>query len=135
MTINDSNIILNRITEQLSLEEDIVLAIAFGSLVAEGLRPDSDVDIAILTREPLTSQRRETLIRLLAGITGRAVDLIDLRSTGVALMRPVVRYGKRLVCRDRRAYSDLVSRMIMDAADFLPYRQRLLKERRKTWIH
>ncbi len=93
-----------------------------------------DVDIAILTQQPLNTQRRQELICLLADITGRPVDLVNLRTAGVIVMRSLLKHGKRLVCKDRRAYDSLVSRMLVDVADFLPYHQRLLKERRKAWI-
>ena len=134
MAIGYNEGVLERLAERLSLDEDIVIAIAFGSIVTGGLRPDSDVDIAILTQQPLNTQRRQELICLLADITGRPVDLVNLRTAGVILMRSLLKHGKRLVCKDRRAYDSLVSRMLVDVADFLPYHQRLLKERRKAWI-
>lgn len=134
MAIENNEGVLERLAERLSLDEDIVIAIAFGSIVTGGLRPDSDVDIAILTQQPLNTQRRRELICLLADITGRPVDLVNLRTAGVMVMRSLLKHGKRLVCKDRRAYDSLVSRMLVDVADFLPYHQRLLKERRKAWI-
>ena len=134
MAIENNEGVLERLAERLSLDEDIVIAIAFGSIVTGGLRPDSDVDIAILTQQPLNTQRRQELICLLANITGRPVDLVNLRTAGVIVMRSLLKHGKRLVCKDRRAYDSLVSRMLVDVADFLPYHQRLLKERRKAWI-
>jgi len=134
MAIENNEGVLERLAERLSLDEDIVIAIAFGSIVTGGLRPDSDVDIAILTQQPLNTQRRQELICLLADITGRPVDLVNLRTAGVTVMRSLLKHGKRLVCKDRRAYDSLVSRMLVDVADFLPYHQRLLKERRKAWI-
>ena len=134
MAIENNEGVLERLAERLSLDEDIVIAIAFGSIVTGGLRPDSDVDIAILTQQSLNTQRRQELICLLADITGRPVDLVNLRTAGVMVMRSLLKHGKRLVCKDRRAYDSLVSRMLVDVADFLPYHQRLLKERRNAWI-
>lgn len=135
MTAADKNSVLKQVGDLLYRDDDIVLAIAFGSLATDDMRPDSDMDIAVLTRKPLTRQRRESLIRSLACISGRAIDLVDLDNAGVVLLRSILRNGKRLVCKSPRAPGDLVFRMIMDGADFLPYRQRLLEERRKAWIH
>lgn len=125
---------LQRLAQQLDAEPDIVIAIVFGSMATGHLHPDSDLDIAILAPEPLDASRRQALIRLVADASGRAVDLVDLRTAGVLLMRSVLCQGRRLVCKDRRAYDLLVSRMLVDTADFLPYRQRIMEERRKAWI-
>ncbi|MEX0872670.1 MAG: nucleotidyltransferase domain-containing protein, partial [Aquisalimonadaceae bacterium] len=129
----DENL-LDHIGKRLAAEDDIVIAIAFGSVATGNARPDSDADIAVLTSDPLGTQRRMELISLLADVTGRAVDLVDLRIAGVPITRSALSKGKRLVCKDKGAYADLMSRMLADAADFLPYRQRMLRERRNAWI-
>lgn len=126
--------LLTRISERLQSEGDIVVAIAFGSAAGGGLRPDSDLDIAVLGRQPLSAGRRRELISLLADISGRPVDLIDLRTSGIAVTKAALSKGKRLVCRDRSALASLISRMLLDTADFLPYRERILRERRASWI-
>ncbi|HLF10568.1 MAG TPA: nucleotidyltransferase domain-containing protein [Gammaproteobacteria bacterium] len=126
---------MRQVADLLSADEDIVLAIVFGSAVSGKLRPDSDVDIAILTRAPLVATRRRELNALLARATGRPVDLVDLRTAGVVVTRAALRQGTRVVCRDRRALADLLSKTLLDAADFLPYRERILSERRQAWIH
>ncbi len=41
--------------------------------------------------------------------------------------------GKRLVGANRD-YAELLTRHLFDQADFLPYRERLLAERRKAWM-
>lgn len=125
---------LDRLRERLAAEPDVVLAIAFGSVSGGTSRVDSDFDLAVLTNTPLAAGRRQDLIRLAADITGRPVDLVDLRTAGVPVLRSALREGRRLVCRDRRAWEQLVSRMLADTEDFLPYRERMLKERRAAWI-
>jgi hypothetical protein len=62
------------------------------------------------------------------------VDLVDLRTSGVVVTRAALTQGKRLICKDRAALASLLSRTLLDVADFLPYRQRILAERRETWI-
>ena len=124
---------VDEITDFLSSQKDIVVGIAFGSVVAGQARADSDIDIAVLGLKPLSADRKAELIRALAALTGRPVDLIDLRTAGVAVRRAAIRGGRRLICRDRRAYDALVSKMVTDAEDFLPYRQRMLRERLAAW--
>lgn len=125
---------LHDLRDALRGEADVVLAIVFGSLASGGAGFESDVDLAVLTEQALDSERREALIRIAAATTGRAVDLIDLRETGVPLLRSVLRDGRTLFCRDRSARDRLVSRMLADVEDFLPLREHILRERRQRWI-
>lgn len=126
--------ILDRVRDALAAQADVRVAIAFGSSAVGDAGPDSDSDIAVLGTRALDAARRRELIRLVADITGRPVDLVDLRTAGVPLLRSVLRHGRQLVRNDRSAYDQLVTRMLVDAEDFLPYRERMLRERRAAWI-
>jgi predicted nucleotidyltransferase len=126
--------LIDALARQLAARDDVILAIAFGSIVSGMLRPDSDVDIAVLTDPPLTVERNLALISELAATAGRPIDLVDLKTAGVPVTREVLARGRRLVCRDEGALADVLSRMLIDAADFLPLRQRILRERREAWI-
>jgi hypothetical protein len=123
MNSGNNKATLKLIAERLSAEDDVLLALAFGSLIAGTARADSD--------RPGYRRCYPTTTRLPAA---DAVDLVDMGTAGVTLMRSILGRGKRLVCKDRCAYDNLVSRMLGGVADFLPYRQRLLRERRKAWI-
>ncbi len=131
--VRDSNG-LRTLTEALAAESDVLLAIAFGSLAQGSAGFESDADVAVLGERPLDSERRTALTRVVAEATGRPVDLLDLRVTGVPLLRTILREGTTLVCRDRAARDRLTSRMLADVEDFLPLRERLLRERRQRWI-
>jgi len=115
-------------------DEDVELAMIFGSAVDRGLRADSDVDVAVLTRSPLTAERKGAIIRVVAELTGRPVDLVDLRSAGVAVTSQILRHGRRLFERRPSVFPALLSRTLADVVDFLPYRERILRERRRAWI-
>jgi uncharacterized protein len=125
---------LQQLTDLMSGQEDVDLAIVFGSVATGTARRDSDVDVAVLTREPMSSARKQSLTFAIATATGRPVDLVDLRTAGVHLTSVVLRTGKRMVCRKPRLWAELLARNLIDAADFLPYRERLMTERRQTWI-
>jgi predicted nucleotidyltransferase len=123
-----------RLTDLLASDADIELAILFGSVATGRPRSNSDVDVALLTRGPLDADRKRALTASIAAVTGRPVDLVDLKAAGVELVGIVLRTGRRLLCREPRLWADLVARNLVDAADFLPYRERLLTERRQAWI-
>lgn len=49
------------------------------------------------------------------------------------MLGQVLRHGKRLQGTDE-AYAQLLSRHLLDAADFMPYVDRILGTRRQAWI-
>lgn len=111
----------------------LVLVLVFGS-VASGLqRADSDLDIAVAAKQELTADQKMDIIAALAEQTGRPVDLIDLKVAGVPLLGQIIRHGRRLLGSDRE-YAQLMSRYLFEQADFMPYRNRVLEERRAAWI-
>ncbi len=111
----------------------LVLALVFGS-VAEGReRADSDLDIAVAADKPLTAVEKMNIISALAEQTGRPVDLIDLSGVAEPLLGQIVRHGRRLLGSDG-AYGNLISKHLFEQADFMPYRNRVLAERRAAWI-
>lgn len=120
------------ITEVLDNYAEVKLAILFGSLALGTATADSDLDLAVLAEKPLTTEMRIELIADLADRLGRPVDLIDLQTVGEPLLGEVLK-GRRILGDDTR-YAQLITRHLFDAADFLPYRQRILAERRARWI-
>lgn len=122
------------IAEALASDPALGFAILFGSSATGRARPSSDLDIAVWANAPLGAQHKQALIARLAELSGRPVDLVDLRDAGVLVTREVLTRGRLLFCRDANAYAALATRMVVDAADFLPYVERLLRERRNAWI-
>lgn len=117
----------------LSRHPEIDLAVLFGSLAAGTARSDSDVDLAVAAAAPLSYEARMALIGDLAEQLGRPVDLIDLATVGEPLLGQILSRGRRLLGSDER-YARLMARHLFDNADFTPYRNRILAERRQAWI-
>ena len=67
-------------------------------------------------------------------LTGRPVDIIDLSTAGPLVGQQVLRHGQLLVRRNTNELGDFISRTIIDAADFLPLRNRAIRERLDRWI-
>jgi len=112
---------------------DIELAILFGSMATGFPTKKSDVDLAIKLSRPITAQEKKELIEQVALLTGRAVDLVDLNIVGEPLLGQILKYGKRLSGSDA-AYADIGLKHVYAQADFVPYIQRTLKERRQQWL-
>jgi len=109
------------------------LAILFGSHATGRATPRSDLDLAVQMSAPLTAHEKIALVEKLAEATGLPIDLIDLERAGEPLLGQILKHGIRLLGSDE-AYAALLTRHVFDAADFLPYRDRILSERRLAWI-
>ncbi len=128
-----SRAIDEQLREVLTHFPQITLAVLFGSVAAGNQRENSDLDIAVAAKRVLTAQEQITLISALAEQIGRPVDLIDLNTVTEPLLGQIVRHGRRILGSDTM-YGDLIARHLIEQADFMPYRTRILAERRVAWI-
>ena len=119
--------------EVLTQFPQVSLAILFGSVALGRQRPDSDLDIAIAANHPLSADEKMAIISTLAERIGRPIDLIDLGVAAEPLLGQVVRHGRRILGSDTQ-YGELIRRHLFEQADFMPYRNRILAERRQAWI-
>lgn len=131
-TLPRQNQLMTLIRERLEHFPWVRLAIVFGSLGAGKGEPDSDLDIAVMADIPMDVEMKLNLIRDLAQVVNRPVDLIDLRNAGEPLLGEILTGGRRILGTDVE-FANLLSRHLLDAADFLPYRERILRERRVAW--
>ncbi len=109
------------------------LAVLYGSVAQGAAGPESDLDLAVMGERPLSAGETVALVRALAHATGRPVDLVDLRTVHGALLAEVLRTGTRLYEADPTVYPSVLRRHLFDEADFRPYRDRILAERRRAW--
>jgi predicted nucleotidyltransferase len=110
---------------------EINAAYVFGSVAKGSAKPDSDLDIAVQSEKPLTTEQYIALVEDLALTTGRPIDLIDLKMAGEPLLGEILQ-GQRLVGSDAD-HAELIKRHLFDSADFLPYVERMLAERKLRW--
>ena len=112
---------------------NVSLAIIFGSVAAGRPRADSDLDIAVGADKPISMPERIAIIQTLAEVTGRPIDLIDLAAVTEPLLGQILKHGRRVLGSDT-SYGKLISRHLVDQADFMPLIYRMLAERRMAWI-
>ena len=75
------------------------LVVRFGSSVAGRMRPDSDIDIAVLGERELTLEERGRVLARLAqrhGFPEDRIDLVDLRAASPLLLHEVAENGDLL---------------------------------------
>ncbi|MBK8754223.1 MAG: nucleotidyltransferase domain-containing protein [Candidatus Competibacteraceae bacterium] len=123
----------DRIRQILERHSYILLAILFGSLARNTEGVDSDIDLAVSADRPLSINEKMQLIMDIAEVIGRPVDLIDLFTVGEPLLGQIITGGRRIVGSDSR-YASILIKHLFNQADFMPYRRRILQERRRAWI-
>jgi len=133
MKIESAPILKQAILGAIIMQPSIRLVILFGSLAVGKGHAESDLDLAVDAGRRLTAGEKMALISELAGRTGRPVDLVDIRAIGEPLLGQILRHGKRILGSDTH-YANLIRRHLFDQADYLPYRNRILAERRQLWI-
>ncbi len=112
----------------------IRLAILFGSVGRQDSDPESDLDVAVAMDKPLSPTDKMELIEELSQFGGRPVDLIDLQTAGGLILHRALTTGRLLLCTDRTLYAEIIKKMLFNQADFMPYRRRILAQRRSAWI-
>lgn len=127
--------IIERIKEILNQQPELEIAILYGSAVNGKMRPDSDVDIAVLFNQPLNTSQKLTLASQLEKQLNRSIDLTDLSNLNGTILKQVLSKGVVLIENDKDAKEKLISKMIYNQADMMPYVIRTLKERQKRFLH
>lgn len=123
---------INTSVEQ-ELGDAVRLIVVFGSCARGRARPDSDLDIAVDAGAVMTARQHLSLVGALAELTGRPVDLVDLRTVGEPLLGQILQHGQRISGSDE-VHAQYLTRHLIDLADFVPLQQRILEERRQAWI-
>jgi predicted nucleotidyltransferase len=126
------NTLDKQLTRILSQYPRIELAILFGSQATGDVTPESDIDLALLTDTPISSNLKLELIEMIGSRFGRPVDIVDLYSAAEPILGQVFK-GKRLL-GDDATYARLLTKHLINTADFVPLQQRILNERRDAWI-
>ena len=120
-----------RLIRTLRRYPNIRLAILFGSRAGGDVRSDSDIDLALLADEPLSGTTVLELMEAISGEFGCPVDIVGLYYVPQPITGQVFK-GIRLL-GDNRTYAELLTRHLIDSADFQPLRQRTLAERQAAW--
>ena len=121
------------IRQVLKKHPQIILAVLFGSLARDTAGIDSDIDLAVSAGKPLDVNEKMQLIMDLAESIGRPVDLVDFMTIGEPLLGQIIKGGRK-VLGDDSLYALMLSKHLFNQADFMPYRNRILRERRLAWI-
>ena len=99
----------------------------FGSQAKGTARPDSDIDLAVLARDPIPNLRRFELAQELAVHLHRDVDLVDLRNASTVMRMQVLSTGTCLDTQDESARREFEMYAYSDYARLNEERREILK--------
>ena len=114
---------------------DIKLCIVFGSTAAGKASFDSDLDIAVAAEQPLSGGKCLELIEELSAATNREIDLVDLMTATGPISKQALSTGVVVQNLNKSLYAGIISRMLFNQADMMPYYERILRERRRRFIN
>ncbi|MCE3222384.1 MAG: putative Nucleotidyltransferase [Nitrospira sp.] len=103
---------------------NVIAIYQFGSQAHGTARPTSDLDVAVLARDPIPAEQRFHLAQDLAAQLHRDVDLLDLRTASTVMRMQVLATGQCLETRDDQAKAEFEMYAYADYA-------RLNEERRE----
>lgn len=124
--------LVKKLTRLLSGYPQFRLAILFGSQATGDITGESDIDLALLSDIPISSGLKLELVEMIGARFGRPVDIVDLYYAAEPILGQVFK-GKRLL-GDDATYARLLTKHLINTADFSPLQQRILDERRNAWI-
>lgn len=103
----------------------------FGSQAKGTALPDSDIDLAVLARDPIPNIRRFEIAQELAAQLHRDVDLVDLRTASTVMRMQVLSTGTCLAGPDDPARREFEMYAYADYARLNEERREILNDVRK----
>ncbi len=110
---------------------DLIAVYQFGSAGTPAMRPDSDLDLAVLNAHPEDPVAVWELAQRIAEVVGRDVDLVDLRRASTVMAAHVVSEGQRLLCTDAEQRAAFEAYTLSDYARLNEERRGILEDIRK----
>ncbi|NOX92196.1 MAG: nucleotidyltransferase domain-containing protein [Gammaproteobacteria bacterium] len=80
---------------------EVISIYSFGSWGTPHVRPDSDIDLAVLLQDPVDNVHLWDVAQDIAREMGKDVDLVDLLSASTVMQMQVISTGKRMYCGEQ----------------------------------
>jgi uncharacterized protein len=107
---------------------NLIAIYRFGSAERGAVRPDSDIDLALFSREALPELRRFELAQDLAIQLHRDVDLVDLRAASTVMRMQVISTGECLFTASDRLQGEFEDLVYSDYARLNEERREILND-------
>jgi predicted nucleotidyltransferase len=108
------------------------VAVRTGSAASGQRSVDSDLDLAVLDRQPIDPAQLYDLARTLEVTLGEDVDLVDLLTASTVLKKEVIAGGRVIHCADSDAVLDFEARSLSEYGRYREGMEPLLQAVRET---
>lgn len=132
--MNSLTEIRRALDEILNAHPEIDCCYLFGSATGSRFSAESDVDLGVATRRPITVQEKHRLKEELEQAMQRDVDLIDLKQATGSILRRALR-GTCVKCTSPQLRYQLMRRLVYDSEDSQPARDLLMRQRRERFAY
>ena len=123
----------NELARILGRYAQLRLALLFGSQATGDAGPESDIDLGLLADNRISASFKLELMEDIGLQLGRPVDIVDLFDAAEPVLGQALK-GIRLL-GDNPTHARLLTRHLINSADFMPLQQRILDDRRATWTN
>jgi len=116
----------------------LVAVIQFGSFGSIYEKNESDLDLAILTRDthvPIDPVKLWNIAQEIAGKINRDVDLIDLSQASTVFRYQILKNGQTIYCRDKLILTHFDSLSVSMYLRFQEERKEILEDYEKGLFH
>ena len=111
--------VFEKIKNFLEKDPNILFALAFGSAVTGKLTPESDIDVAIYVKEPISGYELLSLMQKLSSLVKKEVHIVVLNDATPLLRHQVMKNRKELFIKDFLTYSKFREKTIDDYQEYL----------------
>lgn len=109
---------VERITEFLKKDPDVIFAVLFGSGAAGKTRKRSDLDVGIYFKRPPEGLDLLDLVSALSETAGRDIDIVVLNRASAFLRHQVMKYRMVLTIKDTVAYREFREKTMSDYEEY-----------------
>jgi predicted nucleotidyltransferase len=133
--MQDNKVLISRLeTYFRERPEAFAAAYVFGSVSNCTAKPNSDLDIAVMPLQPITAESKMALIKDLAEISGRPIDIVDLSTANGAILKQALTTGRRLANNNNTKNAEAFSRMLAYETDLAPQIKAAEKQQVRAWM-
>lgn len=100
---------INKIVEELKKYPEVMAIILFGSYAREKLKPLSDIDIAVILKEPDKKLESEV-----TGFSSNIFDIVLFHRLPLYIQFEVFKFGKPLFVKDKRYFLEIKNAVLRD---------------------
>lgn len=113
---------ITEIVNELKKYPKIVTIILFGSYARKKTKPLSDIDIAVIVRNPDKSIEAD-----IAGLSSNTIDVVNFHRLPLYIQFEALKYGKSLFVKDKGYFSEIKGRVLREYLEMSHIYERMSK--------